>query len=213
MNRSIGMISSFVNGIYVIGFAVCMILGFDFGSFIACMFIAFSFVPMISAFCNKCDSDRIVAGYSAIAFSCIYAVIILLVYFAQVTAVRLDDLNGQAAQIIDYKKFGLFFSYDLLGYGIMALSTFFIGLTIKSRNRRDKWLKWLLIIHGVFFISCLIIPMLGLFSTDMNGADWIGVLVLEFWCAYFAPISILSFLHFKNVDRFVRRQWSYGKMV
>ena len=80
----------------------------------------------------------------------------------------------------------------------MALSTFFIGLTITPKTKSDKWLKWLLIIHGVFFISCLIMPMLGLFSAEMQGADWIGTVVLEFWCAYFIPVGVLSFVHFKN---------------
>lgn len=88
--------------------------------------------------------NRKTAGYSAMIFSGVYAVIILLVYFAQTTAVRLDRLNQQAMQILDYNKFGLFFSYDLLGYGIMALSTFFIGLTIQPKNAPDKALKWLL---------------------------------------------------------------------
>ena len=70
---------------------------------------------------------------------------------------RLEGLNEQATQIIDYQKIGLFFSYDLLGYGFMALSTFFAGLTMKAK-KPDKWLKCLLMIHGVFFIACLVIP-------------------------------------------------------
>lgn len=198
MNRKIGMICSLINFISVIGFAICMLIGTDFGSYIVCMFIAFSFVPMISAFSQECERENQAAAYSAMIFAGVYAVIILLVYFAQTTAVRLDGLNEQALQILDYKKFGLYFSYDLLGYGLMALSTFFIGFTIKVRTKADKWLKWLLLIHGIFFVSCFIMPMLGVFSPDMQGAEWIGILVLEFWCIYFAPIGILSFLHFKN---------------
>lgn len=198
MNRKVGMISSLLNCISVIGFALCMLIKFDFGSYLVCMFIALSFVPMISSFCQECEVDKKAAGYSSIVFAGVYAVIILMVYFAQTTAVRLDGLNEQAMQIINYSKFGLFFSYDLLGYGLMALSTFFAGLTIQSKSKIDKWLKRLLLIHGIFFVCCLIMPMLGVFSTDMQGAEWIGVLVLEFWCIYFAPVGILSYLHFKT---------------
>lgn len=86
------------------------------------------------------------------------------------------------------------FNYDLLGYGIMALATFFAGLTIKPQKKADRWLKNLLLIHGVFFISCLIVPMLGVFKAD--GPAWVGVAALEFWCLYFCPISVLSLLHF-----------------
>lgn len=198
LNRKIGMYSSIINVCSVIAFALCMLIGFNFGSFFSCMFIAFSFVPMMCAFSNYGTQSNRVAGYVSMIFSGIYAVMILLVYFAQLTAVRLDGLNEQALQILDYSKFGLLFSYDLLGYGLMALSTFFAALTIEPKTKSDKWLKWFLLIHGVFFICCLIMPMLGLFHAEMQGVDWIGTLVLEFWCVYFAPVGVLSFLHFKN---------------
>ena len=192
------MYSSIINVIAVVAFALCMIVGSNYGSYLVCIFIAFSFVPMMSTFCHYSSMDKKVAGYIAIVFSAIYAVFILAVYYAQVTAVALDGLNEQATQIIDYSKFGLFFSYDLLGYGIMALATFFVGLTVDVKSKTDKFLKWLLIIHGIFFVSCFIMPMLGLFSPNMQGADWIGVAVLEFWCIYFIPIGVLSFMHFKK---------------
>ena len=78
----------------------------------------------------------------------------------------------------------------------MSLAAFFAGLTIKSQAKTDKWLKYLLVVHGVFFISCLIVPMFGVFRAD--SPTLVGIVVLEFWCLYFCPISILSFLHFSN---------------
>lgn len=36
--------------------------------------------------------------------------------------------------------------------------------------------------------------MLGIFQADSPA--WIGVAVLEFWCAYFCPVAILSLLYF-----------------
>lgn len=198
MNRIIGKYSSIVNVLAVVAFSLSMLIGTKYVSYLVSMFIAFSFVPMICAFGYYCSTEKKVAGYVAIAFSTIYAVFILAVYFAQVTAVVHDGLNEQATQIIDYSKFGLFFSYNLLGYGIMALATFFAGLTIDVKSKSDRWLKLLLLIHGVFFVSCLITPMLGLFNPNMQGADWIGVAVLQFWCIYFIPIGVLSFLHFNK---------------
>lgn len=197
MNRKIGMYSAALNIVSVASFALCMLIKSNFGSFLASMFIAFSFVPMICSFREYCTTENKAAGNTAMVFAGVYSVFILAVYFAQLTTVRLTDLNKQASQILDYQQFGLFFSFDLLGYGLMALSTFFAGLTVRAETKADKWLKWLLIIHGVFFISCLIMPTLGLFSPDMQGAEWIGTAILEFWCAYFIPIGVLSLLHFK----------------
>ena len=123
-----------------------------------------------------------------------YAVIILLVYFAQVTTVRFGGLSQQAAALLDYQQFGLFFSYDLLGYALMALSTFFAGLTIQVRTKADRWLKRLLLLHGIFFFSCLILPMFPVFTPE--GEAWVGVAVIEFWCLYFLPVAWLCAHHF-----------------
>ncbi len=196
MNKKIGMYSSIANLIAVICFALSMLFGFDNGSYFSSMFIAFSFVLMMCGYAYFAEKETKLAGYVSIAFSAIYTAIILLVYFAQLTTVRLNELTQQAAILLDFQQCGLLFNYDLLGYAVMSLATFFAGLTVTSRTKADQWLKYLLMIHGAFFISCLIAPMLGLFKA--NSPTWVGVAVLEFWCLYFCPISILSFLHFSN---------------
>lgn len=196
MNKKIGVYSSAVNFIAVICFALSMLFGFHEGSYFSSMFIAFSFVPMMCGFAHFAEKEAKVAGYVSVAFSAIYAAIILLVYFAQLTTVRLNDLTQQAAALLDFQQCGLLFNYDLLGYAVMSLATFFAGLTVTSRTKADRWLKYLLMIHGVFFISCLIVPMIGSFKAD--SPTWIGTAVLEFWCLYFCPVSALSCLHFSH---------------
>ena len=198
MNKKVGMISAVVNACAVCAFALSMLFDFDFGGYLVSMLIAFSFIPLICAFAAYGSAETRVLHNTAMLFAAMYATFILLIYFAQVTTVRLGDLSESARALIDYQQFGLFFNYNLLGYGFMSLSTFFVGLAIVVKSKSDRILKWLLQIHGVFAISGLVIPMLGLFHQDMQGADWIGVAVLLFWCVYFIPIGILSFLHFKN---------------
>ncbi|WP_368488591.1 hypothetical protein [Clostridium sp. BJN0013] len=201
MNRKLGLYSSIITLAAVLGFALSMMIGSDFGSYISSMFIAWGFVPMICSFASYSEKKTKALSYSAIAFASVYAVLIMVVYFAQLTAVRLSQLSQQASQILDYKNFGLFFSYDLLGYVFMALATFFIAFTIRVTTKMDKWLKALLMIHGIFAVSCVIIPILGLFNADMTGGDLLGVMVLEIWCAYFTPVCVLSYLYFKKAYR------------
>lgn len=196
MNKKIGAYGSAVNFIAILCFALSMLFGFDYGSYLSSMFIAFSFVLMMCGYAYFSEKKAKLSGYVSAAFAAIYTATILLVYFAQLTTVRLNDLTQQAAVLLDFQQCGLLFNYDLLGYAVMSLATFFAGLTVKPQTKRDKWLKYLLVVHGVFFISCLIIPMLGVFKAD--SPTWIGVAVLEFWCLYFCCISILSFLHFSN---------------
>ena len=198
MNRKIGMTASAINIIAVAGFALSMLIGSNFGSYLTSIFIALGFVPMMCAFCLLAKPEVKLAGYLSMMFASMYATIILLVYFAQCTTVHRGGLSEQAAGILDYQTFGLFFNYDLLGYAMMALSTFFAGLTIEGKARSDRWLKALLLIHGIFFISSFLMPMLGVFSPDNTAAAWVGVAVLEFWCAYFIPVGILSFRFFRG---------------
>lgn len=196
MNRKVGMYSAVINLIAVISFAVSMLLGFDYGSYFSSMLIAFSFVAMMCGYAYFSEKQYKVAGFISAAFAAIYAAIILLVYFAQLTTVRLNTLTQQAAELLDFQKMSLMFNYDLLGYALMALATLFAGLAISVRTKADKCLKYLLVVHGIFFVCCLIFPMLGLFKTDTP--TWIGVMVLECWCIYFCPISVLSYLHFSQ---------------
>ncbi len=199
MNQTIARIGSILVVITVALFAVFMLVS-DFASYVVCIFLALSYLLMIAGFHNESGKERKVAANAGLLFGCIYAVLILLVYFAQTTAVRNDPLSEQAAMLLDFSKGSLLFSYDLLGYGMMALSTFFTGLTIQPKSRKDKWLKRLMIIHGVFFFSCLIMPMTGMFRAAMSDGSGTlgGTIALEFWCAYFLPIGVLSALHFKR---------------
>ena len=113
----------------------------------------------------------------------------------------LDRLEGQAALILNLRRGGLLFSYDLLGYGMMALSTFFVGLSMRAQNRADKWLKYLLMIHGAFFAGCFVMPMTGVFSGMADGETSNGgVTALLIWCACFLPAGALSLLHFRRAE-------------
>ncbi len=199
MNRKIGMYSSIVTLFAVLGFAISMIAGSAYWSYLFSLLIAWGFVPMIGSFTAISKTENKAVGYTAITFSAVYAVLVGLVYFAQLTTVHFTELSEQASAILDYQNLGsLFFNYDLFGYAFMALATFFISLTIQTHNKTDKWLKALLLIHGVFAISCVIMPILGIFKAGMEGGDIIGVLVLEFWCAYFVPVCLLSYNYFKK---------------
>jgi hypothetical protein len=199
MNKRIGMYSSIVTLIGVVGFALSMFIGSDYGSYLFSLFISWGFVPMICSFSSVACKENNSAGYAAIAFSAMYAVVVGLVYFAQLTTIRLTELNEHALAILDYKNLGsLFFNYDLLGYAFMAIATFFIALAIGVNNKKDKWLKLLLLIHGIFAVSCIAMPIMGVFNSNMKDGKIIGVLVLELWCVYFTPICILSYQYFKK---------------
>ena len=197
MNKKLGMYSSLVTLASVLVFFVCMVIGADAGSFLSSMFIAWGFVPLICAYAAYAKKKYTAAAYTAMGFAAIYGMLIAVVYFTQLTTVRMSALTDQAATLLDYFSFNLFFSYDLLGYAFMSLSTFFIALTIDAKTKPDKWLKSLMMIHGIFAIGCVAAPMLGIFKPNPE-SDLIGTLILGFWCFYFTPVCILSYRYFKR---------------
>ena len=80
MNKKIGVYGSITNFIAVICFALCMLFGFNHGSYFSSMFIAFGFVLMMCGYAYFAKKEIKLAGYVSVAFSVIYTTIILLVY-------------------------------------------------------------------------------------------------------------------------------------
>ena len=197
MNRIIPQIGAAIVTVTVFLFAVCLIVDFSFGSYFVCMFLPMGYIMTAAGLQHESREDRRVAANIGMVFAAVYTVLILLVYFAQTTSVHLGGLSGPALDILDFKRGGLLFNYDLLGYGMMALSTFFMGLSVRADSKADKWLKALMTIHGVFFVGCFIMPMTGVFS-DMSSGETSrgGVIALVAWCIYFLPIGILAYRHF-----------------
>ena len=197
MNRLLSMIGAAVVTVTVFLFAVCILADYPFGSYLVCMFLPIGYVMMAAGFHHESGEDTKVSATIGIILAAVYAVLILLVYYAQTTTVRLETLSDQASRVLDYQNGGLLFNYDLLGYGMMALSTFFIGLSMKPVDKPDGWLKRLLLIHGVFFLSCFFMPMNGMFTNMAEGNTGNGGgIALLFWCIYFMPIGILAYRHF-----------------
>ena len=199
MNRTVSKTGAATVTVTVFLFALCMLLRFTFGSYFVCMFLPLGFILMTAGFRQESGADKRVAADAGLVFSAVYAVLILLVYDSQTTTVRLEALNEQAARLLDYRRGGLMFNYDLLGYGMMALSTFFTGLSMEAKDRADRWLKGLMMVHGVFFLSCVLLPMTGMFAGMAEGESGSGgTVALLCWCAYFLPIGILSWRHFSK---------------
>ena len=207
LNKMISKVGSSIVTVTVFLFALFLIINFPMGYFFVCLILPIGFIMMTAGLQNECEGDGKVAGNIGLILAAVYATFIMLVYFAQLTTVKNELLNEQAANLLVFGKFGLIFNYDLLGYGVMALSTFFTGLSMKPKLKTDKWLRALMLIHGVFYFSCTFMPMTGMFAKMSSGGDGIGGrLALVVWCVYFLPIGILSFIHFtKGEMRYEKR--------
>ena len=200
LNKTIAKVGSGIVTVTVFLFALFLIINYSMGSFFVCLILPLGFIMMTAGIHNECENDRKVAANIGLTLAAVYCTFIMLVYFTQLTTVNNEQLTEQAANLLEMGKCGLIFNYDLLGYGIMALSTFFTGLSMKAKNKADKWIKALMMIHGVFYFSCTFMPITGMFSKMSSDGDGLGGrLALVAWCVYFLPIGILSFIHPESV--------------
>jgi len=207
-NNRFGKIGAAVTGVSVAAFAIAMIFGLisgidvGFVYYFVCIFIAVGYIMFAAALIRTEGKPLMTVGLAGLAFAVVYAVLIFIVYYAMLTTVRMNGaLGDETLSIISYEHLGsLFFNYDLLGYGFMGLSTFFVGFAIVPKNKGDKALRALLWIHGIFFLSCFIMPMFPVFTPDMSGGSTIGMLVLLVWCAYFLPVCVLGWKYFKTKE-------------
>ena len=197
LNKGVSKIGSAIVTVTVFLFAVFLIINFSMGYYFVCLILPIGFIMMTAGLQSECEGDRKVAANIGLTLAAVYCTFIMFVYFTQLTTVHNEQLNEQATNLLKFDRFGLIFNFDLLGYGVMALSTFFTGLSMKPKNKMDKWLRALMMIHGVFYFSCTFMPITGMFVKMSSGGDGIGGrLALVAWCVYFLPIGILSFLHF-----------------
>jgi cytochrome b561 len=202
MNRTIAKVGSAAVTVTVFLFALFLLVDYSLGSYFVCIILPVGFIMMTAGLQSECESDRKVAANIGMVLAAVYAVLIMLVYFTQLTTVNNEQLNEQASKLLKFNSYGLIFNFDLLGYGVMALSTFFTGLAIKPKNRSDKWLRALMMIHGVFYLSCTFMPMTGMFTKISSGGNGLGGrLALVAWCVYFLPIGILAFVHFGRQEK------------
>ena len=199
LNKIVSKVGAAIVIITVFLFALFLLINYSLGGYFVCLLLPIGFIMMTAGLHSEIESDRKVAANIGLILAGVYSTFIMLVYFTQLTTVNNEQLTEQAANLLEIGKCGLIFNYDLLGYGIMALSTFFTGLSMKAKNKTDKWLKALMMIHGVFYLSCTFMPITGMFLKMTSGGDGIGGrLALVAWCVYFLPIGILSILHFRK---------------
>ncbi len=202
MNRKIGFISSAVAGGAVAIFLICLIVALftknaftENLSYAVCTVLSWSWVATAVVYSCYAKKERSAAAKTGVAAGIIYSTIISIVYYTQLTTVLYKSADEKILQAFTFSAAGSWlFNLDLLGYGLLAVSTFFTGLSLQAESRADKALKWLLTLHGIFFI-CMLAPVLPLPATNQGNG---GTIALIGWCLFFLPVCVLSAIHFKR---------------
>ena len=192
-NMAIG--SAIGTGISILIFGVTIFIPklamFAYGSSIG---IAICFLIMvISNDSFVTDRNKMFSNISK-SFAIIYCTLVSIVYYTQISFVRLGSPSSEVLSIVAYSPpKTAYFALDILGYFFMSLSVLFLSFTIIE----NRLLKTSLTIMGIWGMTCVTVPLLPfLYENSDTSSDIFGVIVLSLWSILFIPISILLVLYF-----------------
>ncbi|OBR67955.1 hypothetical protein A7K91_18660 [Paenibacillus oryzae] len=189
-NRSLGLYAPAIAAVCTIIFFIGLLLNHDTLNFASCLVLGWAYVLTACAYAALADPDKKAIGFGGVAIAIVYCVFTNLVYYTQLTTVKFESADPVIVKALAFKSGYWLFGFDLMGYGLMALSTALLGFSFKAASKRDRALKGMLLAHGLFFPVCIIGPMLNLFQA--GGDDAAGIMALQGWCLFFTPLMLLS---------------------
>lgn len=195
--KQLGFYSAVLVAVLTALFGLTLALGLPLMlSFLICLLLAPAFVAMMVSLHYQAPPAKQVWSHLGVCFAVLYAAMITLTYYVQLTAVRLGGSDGALAQFV-YKPGTVWFAVDMLGYAFMTLATWFAAPVFTGGNRLSVWLKRFYILHGVMVVPTLIAPALMGPSVG-ESADTAGTYALLGWVAIFIPLAVMTARHFRR---------------
>jgi hypothetical protein len=154
--------------------------------------LAPSFVVMMIGVHHLVPASRQIWGQAAIAFATVYATLIGIVYYVQLTLVMPRMLEGrtEGIEVLLFTPFDSFlYSVDLLGYSSMSLATLFAAFGLVGMDS-IRTARWFLLANG------LLLPFL-LFQIYFNSLIYIAAL----WAVTFPGAAIALAVAFRKRAR------------
>jgi hypothetical protein len=206
----VGFWSSLLATAMVAGFALSLVIGLlspsyaaDAMSYVTCLILPASFVVMMVSIHRITPPDRRVWSQLGLSFSIVYAVMCSMVYYIQLVVVRTNSLgvSPDAMALFAFTPGSAMFAVDMLGYAFLTLATL-VTSPVFGDSLREKWLKRLFFVHGLFALPTIVFPALR-FSQDSAAVESTsrgGSVALLFWCLLFLPISTILAVHFRRLQ-------------
>ncbi len=108
------------------------------------------FLILIICIYYSAPDDKKILGHIGLSFAIIYATLISMNYFIQLTFVQFGAFNTDILSITNPQS--MMMTIEVLGYFFMGLSTLFIA-PIFQLGRLEKSIRWLFVFNGVLGIG------------------------------------------------------------
>jgi hypothetical protein len=108
------------------------------------------FLIVITCIYYSAPDDKKILGQIGLSFAIIYATMISMNYFIQLTFVKFGAFNTDIFSITNPQS--MMMTIEVLGYFFMGLSTLFIAPIFQS-GRLEKLIRWLFVFNGILGIG------------------------------------------------------------
>jgi hypothetical protein len=153
------------------------------------LLLGLSFVVLTVSIHYDADPASRIWSHIAVAFASMYATLIGIVYYVQLTFVgpRLVEGRTEDIQLLLFEPFDSFlYAVDMLGYTLMSVSTLFAAAVFEGEGLQT-WIRRALLANGA------LIPFLAL-QMYVPALIWGGSL----WAITFPAATGLLALHFRR---------------
>jgi hypothetical protein len=150
-----------------------------------------AFLVLVVSVHQLAPRDRRVWSHAAIAFGTVYATLISIVYFVQLTFVAPRIARGQTAgiEVFLFRPFDSFlYSVDILGYSFMSVATL-CAARVFTGDGLERRARWFLTANG------LLLPFLA-FQLYVHWLIWIASL----WAVTFPGSTWTLALIFRRAE-------------
>ena len=174
------------------------------------MFPALSITPLFVILCACAHSwvapSRTLFSRIAMLFATIASCLITLDYILQVEVLQPSLLRSEAdgmALVSQYNPHGLFIAMENLGYLMMGVSMYFLGMALARNSRLENFVRWQLMVSGAAGFATFVAMSLY-FGTRLETRFELAIITID-WFALIIASIVLSIVFWRS-SRVFRRQ-------
>ena len=203
-----GMLSSLLAFFSALIYAVSLLLSMVFynitigntGMFFSGIVIALSFIFMVYSYLVFSNDENKPYIIFSLILSIVYFIYILFGYSIQFSGLFFLGNTEKKFMLSNYYNFESFLNFNIFGYLLLSLSSFFIGLSIETNSKKDNILKLMMLNHTIFGIFFILSLFKMIFNYVSDYYFLTGLVIKIKWCIYFSLICILSFGYFRKTS-------------
>ena len=124
------------------------------------LFIAPLFLVLSTCLHHHVSSGKRIYSQIGLSLVLAYTIMVSLDYYIQITVIQPSLLQGETdglALFLQYNPHGVFIALEDLGYLMMSMAFFFIGMALGNDGKIERALRWLFVISPVLAVGSYIV--------------------------------------------------------